>query len=314
MANYAIRSEKLSCDFGTIRAVDNLSIEVPRGIVFGFLGPNGSGKTTTIRMLLGLIEPSGGDAEVLGYDIRTQAGQIRKRTGALLEHNGLYERLSAEDNLEFFGRIYRMPKAERSVRIRELLSHLRLWERRKEMVKDWSKGMRQKLAVARTLLHRPPLIFLDEPTAGLDPVAAAALRDDLAGLVEREGMTVFLNTHNLPEAEKLCTQVGVIRQGKLVTVGSPDALRTRVGGSHVEIVGHQFNEGVLSALYAHPQVADVVREAVNGTEHLMIDLTEEMETSPLVATIISAGGQIEEVRRGKASLEDVFLTLISENG
>src|SRR5262249_48368277 len=146
---------------------------------------------------------------------------------ALLEFAGLYERMSAEDNLDFYGRIYHMPAPDRRARSRELLTHLDLWERRKDPVGKWSRGMKQKLAVARALFHHPPLIFLDEPTAGFDPVAAMALHNDLAGLVAREGVTVFLTTHNLTEAEKLCAQVGVIRQGKLLAIGSPDELRGR---------------------------------------------------------------------------------------
>lgn len=172
MTAIAIRTVNLSRDFGNVQAVDNLSLEVPRGIVFGFLGANGSGKTTTIRLLLGLLEPTSGRAEVFGFDTRLQANEIRRRTGALLEHPGLYERLSAEDNLEFYGRVWRLPTARRRSRIKELLSNLGLWQRRHESVGSWSRGMKQKLAVARAMLHCPPLIFLDEPTNGLDPVAA----------------------------------------------------------------------------------------------------------------------------------------------
>jgi len=219
MTETAIHTENLTRDFSTVRAVDRLSLEVPTGTTFGFLGPNGAGKTTAIRLLLGLLEPTAGWAEVLGFDTRTQADEIRARTGALLEHHGLYGRLSAEDNLEFYGRVWRLPRVERQARTRELLTHLGLWERRKEKVGTWSRGMKQKLALARALLHRPSLIFLDEPTAGLDPIAAAAVREDLAALAAREGVTVFLTTHNLSEAEKLCHQVGVIRQGKLLAVG-----------------------------------------------------------------------------------------------
>ena len=204
MTEIAIRTESLSRDFGSIRAVDGLSMEVPGGIIFGFLGPNASGKTTTINLLLGLLEPTTGRAEVLGFDTRTQAGEIRTRSGALLEYPGLYEQMSAEDNLEFYGRVWKMGAAERQARIKELLAHFGLWERRGESVEKWSRGMKQKLATARALLHRPSLVFLDEPTAGLDVVAAASLRDDLAGLTAREGVTVFLTTHNMAEAERLC--------------------------------------------------------------------------------------------------------------
>jgi ABC-2 type transport system ATP-binding protein len=303
-----IRTEQLSRSFGTIKAVDDLSLEVPAGIVFGFLGPNGAGKTTTIHLLLGLITPDQGRASVLGYDVRTQAAEIRTHCGALLEFAGLYERMSAEDNLDLYGRIYKMPAAERQARTKELLTHLDLWDRRKDRVSTWSRGMKQKLAVARALFHRPPLIFLDEPTAGFDPVAAAALRTDLANLVAHEGVTVFLNTHNLSEAEKLCSQVGVIRQGKLLTVGNPDELRLQRGSPRVEIVGHGFNEQILSQLRQRPEVSQV--ELQNS--HLTVELNKESPTAPLVSLIVQSGGEVEEVRKGEASLEEVFLTLMEE--
>src|SRR5438270_5287223 len=292
MPEPSIRTEHLSRYFGIVKAVDDLTLEVPAGIVFGFLGPNGAGKTTTIHLLLGLLEPTHGQASVLGFDTRTQADEIRARSGVLLEFAGLYERMSAEDNLDFYGRIYHMPAPDRRARIKELLTHLDLWERRKDQVGKWSRGMKQKLAVARALFHHPPLIFLDEPTAGFDPVAAATLCNDLASLVAREGVTVFLNTHNLAEAEKLCAQVGVIRQGKLLTVGNPDELRLRTGGPQAEVVGRGFNEQVLALLRERPEVASA--ELHNG--HLTIQLRGESGISPLVSLIVRSGGEVEEVR------------------
>jgi ABC-2 type transport system ATP-binding protein len=257
---------------------------------------------------LGLLEPTQGQARVLGFDTRTQAEEIRARTGALLEFAGLYERMSAEDNLDFYGRIYHMPAPDRRARSKELLTHLDLWERRKDQVGQWSRGMKQKLAVARGLFHHPPLIFLDEPTAGFDPVAVTALHNDLTSLVAREGVTVFLTTHNLTEAEKLCAQVGVIRQGKLLIVGNPDELRVREGGPQIEIVGRGFTEQMLALLRQRPEVANA---ALHG-EHLTVELRGEDRIAPLVSLIVQAGGEIEEVRRGKASLENVFLTLMEE--
>jgi ABC-2 type transport system ATP-binding protein len=312
VAQKAIRIEELCRDFSTdagpVLAVDHLSLEVPAGMVFGFLGPNGAGKTTTIRLLLGLLEPSSGCAEVLGLDTRTRADEIRARTGALLEHSGLYEQLSAEDNLEFYGRAWRMPKAERQARIKELLSHIGLWERRRDPVEKWSRGMKQKLALARALLHRPRLILLDEPTAGLDVQAAVEVRDDLTALAAGEGVTVFLTTHNMAEVEKLCSKVGVIRKGSLVAQGHPDELRARASGPRVEVFGRGFGENVLTLLRARPEVAAV--QAQNG--RLSINLSRETATAPLVNLLVSAGAQVEEVRRGKASLEEVFLTLMEE--
>ena len=312
MTQMAIRTDHLTRDFasdsGPVRAVHDLSLEVPSGIVFGFLGPNGAGKTTTLRLLLGLLEPTSGCANVLGFDTKAQADQVRAGCGALLEHTGVYEQMSAEDNLEFYGRVWRLPKEQRQARIKELLTHIGLWERRKDPVGKWSRGMKQKLALARTLLHRPALIFLDEPTAGLDVQSAVEVRNDLAALAAREGVTVFLTTHNMTEAEKLCSQVAVIREGSLVATGHPDELRARAGGPRVEIVGRGFSEDALSLLRARPEV--VAAETTNG--HLSIDLLQEAATAPLVSLLVSAGAEVEEVRRGKASLEEVFLTLMGE--
>ncbi len=309
MPESIIHTEHLSRSFGAITAVDDLSLEVPAGIVFGFLGPNGAGKTTTIHLLLGILEPSRGQARVMGFDTRTQAEEIRSRSGALLEFSGLYERLSAEDNLELYGRIYHMPAPERKARTKQLLTHLDLWDRRKEKVGKWSRGMKQKLAVARALFHHPPLVFLDEPTAGFDPVAAAALHADLTSLVTREGVTVFLNTHNLAEAEKLCAQVGVIRNGKLITIGNPDELRLSKGGHQVEIIGSGFNGNILALLQARPEVA----RAEIQNNHLLLELRGESKTGPLVTLIVQSGGEVEEICRTGASLEDLFLTLMKED-
>jgi ABC-2 type transport system ATP-binding protein len=308
MNEYAIEAEHLSCHFGTIRAVDDLSLEIPRGIIFGFLGPNGSGKTTTIRLLLGLLEPTQGRACVLGFDTQTHSEQIRNTSGALLEHSGLYERLSAHDNLEFYGRIYRMERARLEARIKELLTHFGLWERRQERVGTWSRGMKQKVAIARVLLHRPALIFLDEPTAGLDPVAAASLRDDIAALVQTGDVTVFLNTHNLPEAEKLCSQVGVIRNGRLLSVGSLEQLRSEEDRSRVLITGNGFTQAILDQLRIQP----MVRAVIQKNSHLEITLWNPGEVSGLLSFLINAGAQVQEVHKHNASLEDVFLKMMEE--
>ena len=308
MTDIAIRLDNLTRDFETVRAVDGLSLEVPAGTIFGFLGPNGAGKTTTIRLLLGLLEPTAGGAQVLGYDTRSQAQEIRARTGALLEHSGVYEHLSAEDNLAFYARAYRLPPAEREARIRELLEQMGLWERRKDQAGTWSKGMQQKLALARALLHRPPLVLLDEPTAGLDVPSAAAVREDLAELAEREGTTVFLTTHNMAEAERLCSRVAVIRHGRLVAIGHPDELRARSGGDRVEILGRGFGDEALALLRRRPEVVAVTVQ----NSHLEIDLSQDAATAPLVSLLVGAGAEVEEVRRGKASLEDVFMTLMHE--
>jgi ABC-2 type transport system ATP-binding protein len=304
----AIQAEGLVRDFGPIRALDHLSLEVPTGIVFGFLGPNGAGKTTAIRAFLGLVEPTSGTARVLGFDTRRESDRIRERSGALLEHNGIYERLSAEQNLDFAGRVWRMAAGERRARTRELLEQFGLWDRRAEPAGKWSRGMKQKLAVARAVFHRPPLVFLDEPTAGLDPVASAALREDLASLSSGQGVTIFLTTHNLVEAERLCDLVGVIRRGKLAALGPPESLRPN-DSSLVRITGSAIDE----------DAADAARE-VAGVESaslqdggLDLRLGEGASVAPVVAMLVARGVGIEEVRRNRQTLEETFLELVTED-
>ncbi len=309
MGKALITTQKLSNHFGMICTADNLDLTIEEGVLTSIIGPNGAGKTTTIRLLLGLLEPTKGLAEVLGLDTQTQADSIRLQCGALLEHNGLYERLSAEDNLQFYGKLWQIPIPDRQARIEELLTHLNLWERRKEPVINWSRGMKQKLAMARALLHRPALLFLDEPTAGLDPAAAAKLRDDLADLVEQEGVTVFLNTHNLAEAERLCHRIGIVRQGKLLADGAPGELRAQAGKPRLTIVGKGFSPQVIQQLLDRAEVISADLQ----DHHLTIQLADGVESAALVSLLVGSGAQVEEVIKTHSSLEDVFLNLVNED-
>lgn len=306
--NTIIECKNLSKHFGSLEAVRNLSMEIQTGSVFGLLGPNGSGKTTTIRLMLGLLEPTAGSVRVFNLDPIQQGNQVRAMCGALLEHTGLYERLSAEDNLVFYGNIWHMEKRDIQVRMEELLKKVDLWERRKEIVSNWSRGMKQKLAVARVMLHQPRLVFLDEPTAGLDPVAAAALNNDMMHLVKDEHTTIFLTTHNLSEAEKLCTQVGVLRQGKLVAFGNPHKL-TQSRQQIIEIYGVELDKPtLLEELRAMRQTSQV--EVIN--QHLEITLAEGSEPSEIVKALVMKGATIDEVHRQHSGLEQTFLTLMEE--
>jgi ABC-2 type transport system ATP-binding protein len=307
-ARPAIVVRGLTRDFGDLRALDDLNLEVPRGAIFGFLGRNGAGKTTTIRLLLGLIEPTAGEAVVLGHDVGSQSGRVRKRCGVLLEHAGLAERLSAADNLDLYGRIWRMRKDVRHERMAELLQRVRLWDRRDEPVRDWSRGMKQKLAIARALMHRPSLIFLDEPTAGLDPVASVELREDLLRLATRERVTVFLTTHNLAEAERLCDMVGVVREGRLLSVGSPAEIGTRHTRPSIRMVGQGFTDNVVDLLRARQEVIGV--EIGNG--HLVVRLADSAPVAPLVSFLVRLGVQLDEVTRTGNTLEDGVLSLFHE--
>jgi ABC-2 type transport system ATP-binding protein len=304
----AIQAEGLVRDFGPIRALDHLSLEVPAGIVFGFLGPNGAGKTTAIRAFLGLVEPTSGSARVLGFDTRTEGDRIRERAGALLEHHGLYERLTAEQNLDFAGRVWRMSSGERRARIRELLEQFGLWDRRGEAAGKWSRGMKQKLAVARAVFHRPPLVFLDEPTAGLDPVASAALREDLASLSAGQGVTIFLTTHNLVEAERLCDLVGVIRRGQLAALGPPRSLRPEESPL-LRVTGTGIDQAIADAAVTVPGVLEA--STVNGA--LEVRLADGARAAPLVALLVERGVGVDEVRRERRTLEEAFLELVTDD-
>jgi ABC-2 type transport system ATP-binding protein len=310
MNHVALQTEHLTRTFGAVHAVDDLSLTVPAGIVFGLLGTNGAGKSTTIRLALGLLAPTSGHIAVFGHTLPAEGQAVREQSGVLLEHTGLYERLSALDNLDFYGRMWHMPAADRTARSQELLTHFELWERREQAVGTWSKGMKQKLAVARALFHRPRLLFLDEPTDGLDPLAAVGLRDDIAALAKQEGTTIFLTTHNLPEAEKLCSLIGIVRAGTLLAFGSPEELRARAGHPSVEIRGSGWNAAGLARVRALPQVANVTEEP----NRLVVAFTNTSheQTAPIVSELVAEGAQVEAVRRGNASLEDAFLALMED--
>ena len=308
MPTAAIRTHALSRDFGPVHALAGLDLEVTQGSIFGFLGPNGAGKTTTIRLLLGLLEATSGSAEILGFDVRTAADRIRAQTGALLEHPGVYERLTAARNLEYYGRIYRLPRVERRARAAELLERFDLTAARDRRAGTFSRGMKQKLAIARAMLHRPKLLFLDEPTAGLDPAFAASLREQLLDLARREEVTVFLTTHNLDEAERVCDVIGVIRAGRLQAFGPPAELRARAASrTLVEIVATPIEPVLVAALAAMPRM-----RAAQLRPDGVLELELENGGSPAaaVARLVQAGAAVDEVRRVRPSLESVYLELM----
>ena len=310
MSEIVIETNNLTRDFNkNLRAVDNISFQVNAGQIFGFLGTNGSGKTTTIHLLLGILKPTRGSARVLGFDTKSRGREIRSRTGVLLEHSGLYENISAADNLEFYSKAHRLSPKQGRDRQKELLCDLGLWERRHDKVGKWSKGMKQKLAIARTLLHRPALIFLDEPTSGLDPMAATALWETLTELVAKEGVTIFLNTHNLPEAEKWCSTVAIIRKGKLLGVGRPEELKTNKSSQQVEISGQGFGPEI-KQLLIH-SLSEVRQVEISG-DRLLVELDPQAEVSPLVTLLVNSGCAIETVHKTQETLEDLFFSLVKE--
>ncbi|TMF66654.1 MAG: ABC transporter ATP-binding protein, partial [Chloroflexi bacterium] len=229
----ALRTEKLTKRFDRLVAVDGIDLEVREGEVFGFLGPNGAGKTTTLRLVCALIAPTSGTAEVAGYRLGVDDAKIRAAVGILTEQPGLYERQSAWENLVFYATLYGLPTAVAAKQAERYLRLMGLWERRQEPTATFSRGMKQKMAIARAALHEPRILFLDEPTTGLDPDAAKTVRDFIVAL-RGEGRTVFLCTHNLDEADRLCDRIAFFRH-KVIRIDSPDELRAELYGRATEI-------------------------------------------------------------------------------
>ena len=302
-----IQTENLTRRFGDVLAVDRLSLSVAPGEIFGFLGPNGAGKTTTIRMLAGLIGPSSGEAHVAGCRLGHDDTNLRRRIGVLTETPGLYDGLSAEANLTFFAELYAV--ADPATAVEHYLRWLGLWDRRVEPAGTFSKGMRQKLAIARALLHEPQVLFLDEPTSGLDPEAAHLVRDFIAEL-RREGRTIFLCTHNLDEADRLCDRIGVFRQ-RLLAVDSPAALRQQLFGRTVVV----HLRGLAPAYAEAARRLAFVRQVREVDSKLLVTLDDPEARNPdLIRGLIAAGADVQFVGELRQSLEDVYLRLVADPG
>lgn len=301
----AIELNNLTKKFGEVTAVDNLTFRVNEGEVLGFLGPNGAGKTTTIRMLAGIISPSSGTATVAGYNIPNDIENLHEVIGLLTENPGFYERFSAWRNLEYFAGFY--INIDIKVRIEQVLKIMGLWERRNDRVGTYSKGMKHRLALARALIHEPRVLFLDEPTAGLDPEAAQEVR----GLIKRlsqEGRTIFLSTHNLTEAEQLCHRIAVIRN-RLLTLDTGNNLRNRFFRREIIIRMQELPDTVVQAV----KKLSFVHEMRATDNQLSVELTEPEYNRPeLVKAVVDAGGRILEVFENKQPLEEIYLKLIRE--
>lgn len=285
-------------------AVDGLTFEVQRGEVFGFLGPNGAGKTTTIRMLTALIAPSAGTATVNGYRLGADNTAIRASVGILTESPGLYESLSARKNLRFFAELYGVENP--AAQVEKYLRQFGLADRADDIAGTFSKGMKQKLALARAMLHEPPVLFLDEPTSGLDPSAAKTVREAIETL-SGAGRTIFLSTHNLDEAERLCDRIGVLNHGKLVALDTPSALRRQLFGQATVV---QL-ENPAAELPARVAQLPFVRQASLSDGTLTVTLADAAAQTPdLVAALVGFGARIRRVSEQTHSLEDVYLSLV----
>jgi ABC-2 type transport system ATP-binding protein len=288
-----------------LKAVDNLTISVEDGEAFGFLGPNGAGKTTTVRMLTALIAPTSGQAAVNGFTIGRENDSIRGSVGILTETPGMYDRLSAEKNLTIFAKLYGVRDVPGQVE--KYLRMLGLWARRFDEVGSFSKGMRQKLAIARALLHEPRVLFLDEPTSGLDPEAAKLVRDFVAEL-KTQGRTIFLCTHNLDEADRLCNRIGIFKS-RLLAMDTPANLRQRLYGRRVVFHLEQVNPAWVGRLQSLAFVKDI--QAVDN--RLVLGLDDPASQNPiLVRTLVESGANIRFVGELRHSLEDIYLQLIDQ--
>lgn len=307
-----IRTENLSKVFNVnkkqppITAVSGLDLEVAEGEVFGFLGPNGAGKTTTVRMLCSLIAPSGGSAWIGKYQLGKDDQDIRRTVGILTETPGMYERLSAEKNLSIFARLYGVSDVPGQVE--KFLRMLGLWERRFDPVGSFSKGMRQKLAIARALLHEPRVLFLDEPTSGLDPEASRLVREFIEQLKE-SGVTIFMCTHNLDEADRLCQRIGIFKT-RLVAVDTPENLRQTLFGRKVVFHLQSIDPRWADMVKNLPHVADA--RAVEN--RLVVTLEDPEQQNPIIVrSLVEAGAQIQFVGELRHSLEDIYMQMIRQS-
>lgn len=301
----SIQTENLTKKFNGVTAVDRLTLTIDEGEVFGFLGPNGAGKTTTVRMLTSLIAPTSGRAVVLGYELGRDDREIRRHVGLLTETPGLYDRLSAWKNLTIYGRLYEVPDVPGQVE--KYLRLLGLWDRRNDPAGTFSKGMKQKLAIARALLHEPRLLFLDEPTAALDPEAAKLVRDFIIE-VKAQGRTIFLTTHNLEEAERLCDRIAVFKT-RLRVLDSVAGLRGQLYGRQVV-----FHLAEPAASYVPLfQTLAYVQQTEAQDNKLIVALDDPETHNPeLIRQLVEAGAQIQFVGELRHSLEDIYLQLVQE--
>jgi ABC-2 type transport system ATP-binding protein len=303
-----IETQNLTKKFGDLTAVDSVTINVDEGEVFGFLGPNGAGKTTTIRMLCCLISKTSGEARIADYEIgkESDALKIRKLIGLVPDNVGLYDDLTAYDNLDFYGKLYDCTETQRKENIQKFLTMLGMWDKKDVIAGSFSKGMKQKLAIARALIHDPRILFMDEPTANLDPEASKTVRDFILEL-KREKRTIFLNTHNLDEAQRVCDRIGILNT-RLMATGTPAELEGSVTRRKTVVQLEQVTDAILTALKNLP-VGDV---SVDGNK-LTIDVKNpEAENAAIVRAITLAGGQIQSVSITGSSLEDAYLKLVKD--
>lgn len=304
-----IRVENLRKEFGETVALKEVSFSIEQGEIFGYLGPNGAGKTTTMRILLGILRPTSGQAILFGEDVSKDSAEVRGRVGFVLEDQRLYERLSAYDNLEYYARIYEVPKGRREEKIKRLLEFVGLWENKNELVGRFSKGMKQKLAIARSLVHDPEVLFYDEPTVGLDPEMQVIIRDLIIELVKEGKKTIFLNSHNLAEVQKMCSKVAILRKGEILACDSLTNLQNKDTEPIVEVTLEDIPKDVLEEIKALDFVIDCQRE----DDKLLVKLTSFAKAQELFSFLVQKGLKVREVKEVAKTLENIYLTLVKES-
>ena len=304
-----IETHKLTKSFGDFCAVDNMTLQVESGEVMAMLGPNGAGKTTTVRMMTSILKPSSGWAKVAGYSVIDQPEQVRFNVGVLTEQHGLYQRMQALEYLDFFGRIYRLSAQERKTRAHNLLERFGLGDSFDKRLGEYSKGMKQKLALVRAMLHNPPVLLLDEPTSAMDPMSAKQVRDAIIELQRDEHRTFLITTHNLTEAQTLADRIAIIRHGRIIAQGTFDELaQTFVSKPIMELRVNGHINGLEKDLHEMVQVESV------GINWLRYTVHDPYITNPLLMKkLVEMGVEVVTLSSMTKSLEDIYLQVVKED-
>ena len=301
-----IEIQNLTKEFNGKTVLNGISFEVEEGEIFGYLGPNGAGKTTTLRIILGLLRPTSGKALVMGKNLGDDE-ELRKKVGVVLESDGLYDRLTAYDNLDYYAQLYGI--SDRKGRLKQLLEFVELYERRNDKVGDFSTGMKRKLALARSLIHEPAILFFDEPSIGLDPEAQRMVRDLILRLSKEEKRTVFLNSHDLDEVQRICTRIAILQKGKLKAYDTVENLRRKFSKPVVEITFADSKEAdkashIITSL-------DFVSDCERENARIIVALNGK-SSSTLLKTLIGESINVEELKKVEKSLEDVYLDIVRQ--
>jgi ABC-2 type transport system ATP-binding protein len=299
----ALHVADLTRRFGDLVAVDRISFDIEQGEIFGLLGPNGAGKTTTLSMLATMLEPTAGTATVMGIDITKDQDGVRKAIGIVFQDQSLDEELTAWENMDFHGRLYRIPKETREQRTEELLKLVELYDRRNDIVKTFSGGMRRRLEIARGLLHHPKVLFLDEPTLGLDPQTRNLLWKYIETLAKEKNITIILTTHYMEEADRLCNRIAIIDHGKIIALDTPARLKDSIGGDVVTIQSPDTSK--ITTALAVPWIKRL--ETHDGEVILTLENAEQ-HLSMIVTRLNEAEVPITSISVHKPTLEDVFLS------